>query len=255
MARPLKTGIDYFPLDVEFFNSDKIQLIESEFGLKGGYLALRLLCKIYKEGYYYRWGEDECLLLAKAIGADGITTSEIEQIIARLIRRNFFDKTCFDKFSILTSANIQARYFEATRRYKQVTIVKEYLLTDKYDRDNVKIESLRDKNKCQPKVSAPDPKVSNEDCFSFEGFWELYDKKIGNIQKLSAKWQKLPLEDKKAIYEYIPLYKKAVPEKQFRKNPETFLNNKSWNDEIIQIRKINEQPAKNTDTRIHPALQ
>ena len=32
---------------------------------------------------------------------------------------------------------------------------------------------------------------------------------------------------------YIELYKQSQPDKQFRKNPETFLNNKSWNDEII----------------------
>ncbi len=32
---------------------------------------------------------------------------------------------------------------------------------------------------------------------------------------------------------YIPKYKAAQPNKQYRKNPETFLNNKSWNDELI----------------------
>ena len=30
-----------------------------------------------------------------------------------------------------------------------------------------------------------------------------------------------------------PLYVKAQPDKQYRKNPETFLRNKSWHDEII----------------------
>ena len=34
--------------------------------------------------------------------------------------------------------------------------------------------------------------------------------------------------------EHIPKYKQAQPDKKFRKNPETFLNNKSWNDEIIE---------------------
>jgi hypothetical protein len=43
MARPSKTGIDYFPFDIDFFNDDKIQLIEAEFGIKGGYIAVRLL--------------------------------------------------------------------------------------------------------------------------------------------------------------------------------------------------------------------
>ena len=34
-------------------------------------------------------------------------------------------------------------------------------------------------------------------------------------------------------YEYIPQYKLAQPNKKYRKNPDTFLNGKSWNDELI----------------------
>ena len=72
MARPNKTGIDYFPFDVDFFLNDKLQLIEGEFGMKGGYIAIRLLCKVYKNGYYYQWGADECLLFAKNLGIDSV---------------------------------------------------------------------------------------------------------------------------------------------------------------------------------------
>ena len=34
--------------------------------------------------------------------------------------------------------------------------------------------------------------------------------------------------------EYLPKYKLSQPEKKFRKDPDTFLNNKSWNDELIE---------------------
>jgi hypothetical protein len=45
--------------------------------------------------------------------------------------------------------------------------------------------------------------------------------------------------------EYIPKYKEAQPDKLFRKDPATFLNNKSWNDEIIQSRRNGSNvPAK-----------
>ena len=67
----------------------------------------------------------------------------------------------------------------------------------------------------------------------FDEFWCLYDKKVGYKDKLIKKWNKLSQKDKEAIMEYIPLYKESQPEKQYRKNPETFLNNKSWNDELI----------------------
>jgi hypothetical protein len=68
---------------------------------------------------------------------------------------------------------------------------------------------------------------------SFESFWDAYEKRTGSKKKLEAKWEKLSDQDREAIMAYIPLYKVAQPAKQFRKNPETFLNNRSWEDEII----------------------
>lgn len=67
----------------------------------------------------------------------------------------------------------------------------------------------------------------------FSDFWNAYDKKAGNKEKLSRRWAKLSDADRQAIMDYIPLYIHAQPDKKFRKNPETFLNNKSWNDELI----------------------
>lgn len=68
----------------------------------------------------------------------------------------------------------------------------------------------------------------------FEWFWNEYDKKVGAKDKLKKKWNKLTDLERQNAMNYIELYKQAVPDKQFRKNPETFLNNKSWNDEIIR---------------------
>lgn len=67
----------------------------------------------------------------------------------------------------------------------------------------------------------------------FEWFWNEYDKKVGDKQKLKKKWHKLTDEERQNAMNYLDLYKQSVPDKQFRKNPESFLNNKSWNDEII----------------------
>ena len=67
----------------------------------------------------------------------------------------------------------------------------------------------------------------------FDWFWNGYDKKVGVKEKLKYKWNKLSDKERQDAMNYIDLYKQAIPDKQFRKNPETFLNNKSWNDEII----------------------
>jgi hypothetical protein len=80
---------------------------------------------------------------------------------------------------------------------------------------------------------------------TFEDFWQAYDKKRGDKEKILGKWEKLKQADKEAIMEYIPRYIEANPDKQFRKDPATFLNNKSWNDEIISRNKTQsiQQPS------------
>jgi uncharacterized protein YdaU (DUF1376 family) len=90
----------------------------------------------------------------------------------------------------------------------------------------------------------------------FEWFWNEYDKKVGVKDKLKKKWNKLTDEERQNAMNYIELYKLSVPDKQFRKNPETFINNKSWNDELI-TRNNNNQPkiaAKITDQQLHEAF-
>lgn len=72
-----------------------------------------------------------------------------------------------------------------------------------------------------------------DEIYPFKEFWNDYDKKVGEKEKLSKKWDKVSIRDRKAIKEYIPKYKAHQPDKKYRKNPETFLNNKSWNDELI----------------------
>ncbi len=67
---------------------------------------------------------------------------------------------------------------------------------------------------------------------TFNDFWNLYDKKVGRPQ-CEKKWSKLSQKEKEQSMDYIPVYIKSQPNKQYRKNPETFLNQKSWNDEII----------------------
>lgn len=64
-------------------------------------------------------------------------------------------------------------------------------------------------------------------------FWDLYDKKVGDKEKVESKWKSLSNKDRQSIIDYIPKYKESQPDKKYRKNPTTFLNNKSWNDEII----------------------
>lgn len=127
MARPQKSGLDYFPLNVDMDQDDKIMLIESEFGITGFGIIVKMLCKIYSNGYFYEWGEKEQLLFSKRINVD---KNEVIACINSAIKWDLFDSNMYEKYRILTSKGIQKRFIEAVGRRKTLEIVEEYWLID-----------------------------------------------------------------------------------------------------------------------------
>ena len=122
----IKSGIDFFPLDVCL--DKKFELIEAEYGLTGFGVIVHLLQEIYgKEGYYIEWTEEVALLFARRCGLGGGVVSEI---IEASIRRGMFDKEIYDKYHVLTSRGIQKRYFEAVSRRKSLEVDYNILLVE-----------------------------------------------------------------------------------------------------------------------------
>lgn len=114
MARPEKIGLDYFPLDVDIFEDEKIEAIAGEFGSSAELAVIKLLCAIYKKGYFIYWNELVKAQLLKRL--PDLTADLLNKTVNRLIEWNFFDKQLFESEKILTSYNIQAVFFEATKR-------------------------------------------------------------------------------------------------------------------------------------------
>ena len=114
MARPTKLGLDYFPHDTHTDEDTALQLLEAEFGLDGYAVYFKLLESIYAQGYAKQWGEDECLLFAKKMGA--VNVPKLSEIIKGCIRRSLFDEGVYNLFQILTSKSIQLRWLEAKRK-------------------------------------------------------------------------------------------------------------------------------------------
>lgn len=123
MARPKKQGLDYFPLDVNVDN--KIEILESKYGISGFGFIIRLFQKIYANGYYLEWNQYSAILLKKEIG---MSEEKINEFIKFCLEINIFDKKLYSSYNILTSRGIQKRYFTVCKRRKEVEIVKEYLL-------------------------------------------------------------------------------------------------------------------------------
>lgn len=129
MARPIKPGLDYFPFDVDFFNDEKIFAIAGEFGLKGEITTIKLLCAVYRNGYYIEWSEMLKFKLLKEL--PGVSADLLEQILQRLLKWGFFDKHLFESASILTSRGIQRRYQAISTKMHRKNVISEYCLIDK----------------------------------------------------------------------------------------------------------------------------
>lgn len=75
--------------------------------------------------------------------------------------------------------------------------------------------------------------IENSDKIGFDVFWDLYGKKKGDKDKVRKKWDNLSKETQKKIIDTLPEFKKTVSDIQFLPFPQTYLNDKRWNDEIV----------------------
>lgn len=67
----------------------------------------------------------------------------------------------------------------------------------------------------------------------FATWWDTYDKKVGDKAKCQKKWEKLKDSEREACMNHTPVYVKSTPDKTYRKDPGTYLNQRGWEDEII----------------------
>lgn len=126
MARPLKSGIDYFPLDCNFMKDIKVRKILRACGPGAIAVIVNLLCTIYQgDGYYMLWDEDTGFLIADDVG---VKESFVHEVVKTAVQVDFFNAGMFDTRSILTSAGIQRRYKEATARRNNNALIADYNL-------------------------------------------------------------------------------------------------------------------------------
>ena len=119
--------------------------------------------------------------------------------------------------------------FNGSTSPKVVSCIKSELLNVK---DTVLIEYVNG----MYTASQEEQEEEVKEVYSFDEFWSTYGKSVDKT-KCKAKFEKLSNEVKLKIKEVLPLYVKSTPDKQFRKNPQTWLNGECWNDEVKTIMK------------------
>ena len=128
MARPLKQGIDYFSLDVDFLKDLKVKKIVRGCGAIAPVILISLLSNIYRDyGYYVGWDKDMPFLVADEVGA---SEGAVDEVVRKATLVGFFDERLFEEYAILTSRGIQKRFLAAAYKRTRITLVADYCLID-----------------------------------------------------------------------------------------------------------------------------
>lgn len=118
MARPLKRGLEYFPLDTNFLYERKMQRLMHTHGNESVLVYLTLLTDIYSnEGYYIEVDKNMYFDIAFTLS---MTEEKVELIVKSCLQVGLFDRELYKRYGILTSTGIQRRYFVIVRRTKRM---------------------------------------------------------------------------------------------------------------------------------------
>ena len=128
MGRPIKQGLEFFPHPIGLWENTNVRILRTRFG-SVAYSALNLIYeKAYGEaGYYLKLGEDEMCLLAKDLD---IEVDVLRDIIQQMIGKKIFDEKKYQEFQILTSKEMQEKYFHVCKTRGRVIIDKNFQLAE-----------------------------------------------------------------------------------------------------------------------------
>ena len=149
-------GINYFPIGVNFMEENAMEVIEAKYGIKGSAIVLKLLCKIYKEGYFIRWDEEQCLIFANKAGRE-VQAAEVQGIIEILFIKGILDRNSYLENGILTSESIQKVWLEATKRRKRELSELPYLMV-RPEKENGKPDNAS----TQQEIEQPKPLIEGK---------------------------------------------------------------------------------------------
>jgi hypothetical protein len=235
----------YFPHFCNARHDRKIKRLRKELGLEG-YGIYFMLLETLREQLDFKYPMDDIDLLAEEFG-----TSE-QKVKVTICNYQLFDIDEHNSFFSVKLIEYLEPYFKmklqrqksAKARWDKVNKEKEL----SGNNDATVLQPYCESNAtvlqpyCESNASAMQSKQSkeneskeskeNETNKYFEKFWNLYDKNISKDKCLII-FNKLNENEIQKIFQTLPDYLASTPDKLYRKNPESYLNNKTWNDEII----------------------
>ena len=209
MARSIIKGLEYIPLDLDFWQDRKLLKLRRQCGLEGPMIYLVILCAIYKEGYYVKWDEDFDFDIAELLHAEEQHVSEVIDVCLNV---DLFSRPMFEAHRILTSYGIQRRYNMVTERSKRKGCVTEYNLLISSEEKGINSEETPISSEEKGINSEETPISSEEKGINSDSFKRKKEKKEINkkenfikekiISEFTAKNWKSPNKEYQKLVDY-----------------------------------------------------
>ena len=207
MGRRVKKGLDYFPLDVDFFQDIKIRKLIRCQGGKALTVYIALLCNIYKEeGYYIRWDNDLPFIISEQTGyEDGY----VHEVLRNCVALGLFDKALFESEKIYTSRSIQERYRESCGSSKRRSGIEEYCLLPENGEGN-EASDPKKKGKTEPEKAGRGFISSEEIAINSEEMRINSEEMPISSEEMRINSEEMPIssEEKEKSPPYPPIKKK-----------------------------------------------
>jgi len=209
--------LPFFKFEPNQWENGNIQLLSRED--KGLFIDL---CSIY----WSRLGDVPLKLAIQKLCAGNATAlnSLCDEKIIEVIDDNIFIKFLseqLNEFEVTSRQNSKNAKdgWKKRRKQKEDSECNATALNSQYENDAIREEKRREEEIIKNKLP-------------FDLFWNLYDKKVGDKKKVEIKWNKLKEDERQKIIDTLPNFLKTITDKQFQPYPETYLNNRRWEDEI-----------------------
>lgn len=223
----------WLKLDLNFFDKEEIKLIE---GMPNGkdyiifYMKLLLKSANTNGKLMFRNVIPYTVeMLSRVTNTNPDTVRTATDLFVQLGMMQRLDDGALFILETEKMVGCETEYARKKREYREK---KSSILLDipKTKKDNVRQE-IEIEKEIEKDINNTTSSKDDEVCF--EDFWNIYDKKRGKKKSLSYwKKKKFTLEKAKEVIEIVKKYVSNT-DKQYRKDPERYIRDNCWEDEVI----------------------
>ena len=178
------------------------------------------------------------------VGTEFMTDDEVGKYIRILCHQADKGALCLDKLKRICRSEVPETIMEKLSQDENGNYYQKRMQLEREKRVNYSESRRNNRTKKEDNICKTYDKhmeneneninkdINNKISVPFETFWNLYDKKEDRI-KCERKWNSLTNKEREECIAKLPAYISSTPDKLYRKHPATYLNNKSWENEII----------------------